>query len=76
MDQEISILDFSNIKKQILQNVDHSKKGSIDVPICGLIEKINRHCDFVTTSSCSGRIIVTAQVRFSLQIMKINLSLF
>ena len=37
---------------------DASPKGSIDIPIISLITEINRLPQFVTTSSCSGRISV------------------
>jgi tRNA wybutosine-synthesizing protein 3 len=35
---------------------DKSPKGSVDEPIRGLVDAINRSQDFATTSSCSGRI--------------------
>lgn len=37
---------------------DASPKGSVDTPIVGLINDINKLDGFVTTSSCSGRISV------------------
>ncbi|KAI4311988.1 hypothetical protein MLD38_036848 [Melastoma candidum] len=37
---------------------DKSPKGTIDAPIISLLEAINRHPDYFTTSSCSGRISV------------------
>ncbi|KAI4311995.1 hypothetical protein MLD38_036854 [Melastoma candidum] len=37
---------------------DRSPKGTIDAPIIPLLEAINRHPDYFTTSSCSGRISV------------------
>lgn len=37
---------------------DKSPKGFIDAPILNLIHIINRHCDYYTTSSCSGRIAI------------------
>jgi tRNA wybutosine-synthesizing protein 3 len=39
-----------------LSKLDKSPKGSIDAPITELIHAINAHDDYVTTSSCSGRI--------------------
>ncbi|KAK6644130.1 hypothetical protein RUM43_000397 [Polyplax serrata] len=51
-------MDFKNVKKQILQANDLSKKGSIDEPIRYLITFINELDDYVTTSSCSGRAIL------------------
>ncbi|KAG8235510.1 hypothetical protein J437_LFUL015744 [Ladona fulva] len=50
--------DFANQKKQILCASDLSKKGSIDLPIQSLVEYLNNIDEYVTTSSCSGRIIV------------------
>eukprot|EP00897_Mesotaenium_endlicherianum_P001880 jgi/Mesen1/171/ME1133575C07572 len=35
---------------------DKSRKGGVDAPIASLIESINEHEGFFTTSSCSGRI--------------------
>lgn len=37
---------------------DKSPKGFIDAPILNLIHIINRHRDYYTTSSCSGRIAI------------------
>lgn len=51
---------FANEKKQTLEKMDKSVKGEIDAPIVFLVEMINNHCQYYTTSSCSGRIIVTA----------------
>lgn len=51
---------FANEKKQTLEKMDKSVKGEIDEPIVSLVEMINNHCHYYTTSSCSGRIIVTA----------------
>ena len=49
---------FDRLKRDTLAKKDKSKKGSIDKPIIPLIEKINSHKDYFTTSSCSGRTIV------------------
>ncbi|XP_066994060.1 tRNA wybutosine-synthesizing protein 3 homolog isoform X1 [Anabrus simplex] len=51
-------LEFRNQKRQILSGADLSQKGSIDKPIEDLINLINSKDDFVTTSSCSGRVIL------------------
>lgn len=40
-----------------LQHGDKSKKGALDEDIRSLVETINAHHDFYTTSSCSGRIL-------------------
>ena len=53
---------FDKQKEQSLKGIDHSKKGSFDVPIHDLIVLINTQQDFFTTSSCSGRILVFCQV--------------
>jgi len=47
---------FSVCKRNALSKLDKSPKGSIDAPIAALIAAINEHDDYVTTSSCSGRI--------------------
>uniref|UniRef100_A0A1B6DQL1 tRNA wybutosine-synthesizing protein 3 homolog n=2 Tax=Clastoptera arizonana TaxID=38151 RepID=A0A1B6DQL1_9HEMI len=49
---------FINSKKQILEKADLSRKGSIDEPIKSLVSYINSLDDFVTTSSCSGRLVI------------------
>lgn len=41
---------------------DRSKKGSLDAPIVELVGLINGHPDYVTTSSCSGRIALFEDV--------------
>lgn len=51
---------FANEKKQTLAKMDKSVKGAIDEPIVDLVEMINNSPQYYTTSSCSGRIIVTA----------------
>lgn len=52
------ISDFDNNKKTFLSKQDKSKKGGIDKAILPLVEKINQHNDYYTTSSCSGRIVL------------------
>ncbi|CAG0893931.1 unnamed protein product [Cyprideis torosa] len=49
---------FSIRKKAVLERTDESKKGSVDADICELIELINCHENYCTTSSCSGRIVL------------------
>ena len=54
---------FDAAKRDMLQSlqdgIDFSPKGSIDAPVVDLVNFINDHLgDFVTTSSCSGRISV------------------
>ncbi|KAL6197629.1 hypothetical protein ACLB2K_033235 [Fragaria x ananassa] len=40
---------------------DKSPKGTVDTPIIPLLDVINRHRDYFTTSSCSGRISILSQ---------------
>jgi tRNA wybutosine-synthesizing protein 3 len=54
--------EFMNQKSQILDGIDLSRKGCIDDPIKGLVQFINEKSDFVTTSSCSGRVILFCEV--------------
>lgn len=57
---------FRQIKDHILHRLngesgygaDKSPKGSLDEPIKDIVELINSQSDYVTTSSCSGRIAV------------------
>jgi len=49
---------FDQQKRTVLASADLSRKGSVDEPIRSLICHLNAHNDFVTLSSCSGRIIV------------------
>ena len=55
---------FLQRKKSILdainQGKDNSPKGSIDLPIVELVNYINSLPNFVTTSSCSGRVALYA----------------
>ncbi len=49
---------FDNQKKNCLNKKDKSKKKTIDKDIKPLIDSINSHKDYYTTSSCSGRILL------------------
>lgn len=52
---------FDRQKQSILLKLykpDKSKKGTVDKPITKLIDFINNLEDYVTTSSCSGRILL------------------
>lgn len=58
-------ISFHARKKQILCNLssgdsDKSRKGSVDYPLVEHIDFLNGCDDYVTTSSCSGRIVVYA----------------
>lgn len=59
-----SASDFEKQKARSLSGIDNSRKGSIDQPIVDLVEFINKHDDFFTTSCCSGRIAVISEVSF------------
>ncbi|CAI5729392.1 unnamed protein product [Peronospora destructor] len=51
---------FAQLKRESLRKLqameDKSPKGCIDEPIVDMIKTINAHPDYVTSSSCSGRI--------------------
>ncbi|KAF0719407.1 Aste57867_1060 [Aphanomyces stellatus] len=53
---------FEASKREILHKlqevIDKSPKGSVDAPIVDMIERLNAHNNYVTCSSCSGRIAV------------------
>ncbi|KAL3666577.1 hypothetical protein V7S43_008204 [Phytophthora oleae] len=53
---------FAQLKRESLRKLqvmeDKSPKGCIDEPIADMIKTINAHPDYVTSSSCSGRIAV------------------
>jgi tRNA wybutosine-synthesizing protein 3 len=51
-------MNFQKEKKEFLTKKDKSRKGSIDIKIKKLVDKINSLEDFYTTSSCSGRILI------------------
>lgn len=49
---------FDRQKADKLSKVDLSRKGSVDAPIVDFLRKINAHPDYVSLSSCSGRVII------------------
>lgn len=51
-------MTFESQKTTTLQKQDKSKKGEIDDAIVSLVDCINEHPDFYTTSSCAGRILL------------------
>ena len=51
---------FDKEKNDSLRKKDKSRKGSIDVKIKKLVDRINSLEGFYTTSSCSGRILLLA----------------
>ena len=54
--------EFVRQKSQILDGIDLSRKGCVDDPIKDLLQLINKDSEFVTTSSCSGRVILFCEV--------------
>ena len=57
-------MDFDTYKQGVLDKLytpDRSRKGSVDTFIVSLIDLINAHPDYVTTSSCSGRMMLHTQ---------------
>lgn len=53
--------DFQKAKSEMLDKLylpDRSKKGNVDKPLIPFIDLINKHDDYYTTSSCSGRISI------------------
>jgi len=51
-------MNFEKEKKDCLNKIDKSKKGSIDRKIKELVDLINSLKDYYSTSSCSGRILL------------------
>ena len=51
---------FEVCKRNALSKLDKSPKGSLDEPVAELVHDINQHPDYVTTSSCSGRVSLFA----------------
>lgn len=49
---------FEQDKKTFLKKKDKSKKGKVDENISELVDLINKHPNYYTTSSCSGRIVL------------------
>ncbi|XP_035276731.1 tRNA wybutosine-synthesizing protein 3 homolog [Anguilla anguilla] len=61
---------FRQWKKQCLNKMDFSKKGSVDEDIENIVSMLNDSEKYFTTSSCSGRIIVIDGVSDSLDVQK------
>ena len=59
---EVYIKNFNTLKSQQDFITDASRKSSIDIRIRNMVESINSSENYFTTSSCSGRFIVFAQV--------------
>ena len=54
----MSVDNFLKRKNDILDKIDKSSKGSWDLYIRSLCEKLNESDCYYTTSSCAGRIVV------------------
>ncbi|XP_066507923.1 tRNA wybutosine-synthesizing protein 3 homolog [Hoplias malabaricus] len=65
---------FKQWKKQCLNKLDLSKKGSIDADISNIVSYLNNHEHYFTTSSCSGRIILIDGVSECVDVQKQNCS--
>ncbi|KRY69605.1 tRNA wybutosine-synthesizing protein 3 -like protein [Trichinella pseudospiralis] len=59
---EISLHTFLAEKATFLKKVDFSRKGSVDEDIADIVNNINSHDDYFTTSSCSGRLVAFVEV--------------
>ena len=53
-------MTFKKEKNDFLRKKDKSRKGSIDIKIKKLVDRINSLEGFYTTSSCSGRMLLLA----------------
>ncbi len=56
MDHDFDRQKATYLKKLSSDAKDRSKKGDVDVQILPLLDAINGHPDYYTTSSCAGRI--------------------
>ncbi|XP_037314330.1 tRNA wybutosine-synthesizing protein 3 homolog [Pungitius pungitius] len=63
---------FSQWKKQCLNKLDVSKKGSVDEDISNMVSMLNSREEYFTTSSCSGRVILIERTAGSADIHKQN----
>ncbi|KAM8839726.1 tRNA wybutosine-synthesizing protein 3 homolog [Synchiropus picturatus] len=64
--------NFSQWKKQCLNKLDLSLKGSVDQDIAHIVSLLNGCDEFFTTSSCSGRITIIDSIPDSSGIQKQN----
>ncbi|KAJ8012308.1 hypothetical protein DPEC_G00067310 [Dallia pectoralis] len=65
---------FIQWKKQCLNKIDLSKKGTVDEHISHIVSVLNNSDNYFTTSSCSGRIILIDNVSDSPVVQKRNCS--
>ncbi|XP_028988597.1 tRNA wybutosine-synthesizing protein 3 homolog [Betta splendens] len=63
---------FYQWKKQSLQKLDLSKKGSVDQDIEHLVSLLNSREEYFTTSSCSGRVIMIDAAAENSEVQKQN----
>ncbi|XP_029930166.1 tRNA wybutosine-synthesizing protein 3 homolog [Myripristis murdjan] len=63
---------FSQWKRQCLNKLDVSKKGSVDEDIVHIVSLLNSWDNYFTTSSCSGRLILIDGVPQSAEVHKQN----
>lgn len=60
--EEGAMARFGQRKTQKMEAIscgaDKSKKGSFDAPIADMLDHLNEHDEYVSTSSCSGRIAI------------------
>ncbi|XP_067109345.1 tRNA wybutosine-synthesizing protein 3 homolog isoform X2 [Osmerus mordax] len=65
---------FGQWKKQCLNKIDFSKKGSVDEDISHVVALLNSNENYFTTSSCSGRTILVDGLSDSHEVQKQNCS--
>ena len=53
---------FAADKARVLDQVDLSRKGSVDAAIAPLLDCLNAQSCFYSTSSCAGRLVLFAEV--------------
>lgn len=58
-----SAFSFRAFKKDVLAKADKSRKGSWDERVIPLCDCINKHPEYVSLSSCSGRIMLIERPR-------------
>ena len=64
--------DFAEDKARVLGGVDLSRKGSVDAAILPLVGYLNRLDCYYSTSSCSGRLVLFAEVGFLTRTRKLS----
>lgn len=57
---------FDKVRSQqeYIEDEDASRKSSIDLHCRTLVDAVNKSPDYFTTSSCSGRFLAFAQVKY------------